>query len=782
MLNKLFKKDNKQAVVENKPVHPKQYLVPDNGWYICAPKEFWLKKFEHRIGRILSKVRMGQQFVEEYYVPVIHNVIDYVQAMPASEYNHHSHSAGLMEHILDVMDIALVYKGNFFYSESGKETDVENESDVFAYATFIASAMHDIGKIIVDLDIVYKDSSDSQNVKVWHPQISKLNPNSYYKYRYNPHRDHKGHVHAAPTMLMSIVPPKGIIWLKQYPKLFLGLIHCIAGNIKDAGKVGQVLQFSDQESASKALLEGTNIAAKQEAGAAYSKGKKSPADIMITMLRMAIESGTLKVNTIGGAVWVSDGKVYGVSKVIVEKARELAMQSGYPALPENPVMLATMLCDSGYAHRHPQTQDAIHVIEVSTPKSESETWTQQLTFLVFDKSSLDPDNRLNLTDGNVQLVDKTETDGHSAKQQQKFASADSNSTMVSQPDVNSTEKQNETTVAQTDFSSLDIFSSTASAHFKPKTSNNGVDVPTKQLVAKGSRKPIKPVAHATTGFSGLNPLNQTVAPKVEHEQEPVAEPEREKQQSAPFAGLNPLNQTVAPKVEHEQEPVAEPEREKQQSAPISGLNPLNQNVAPKVEHEQEPVAEPEHESVTTKPNSESQRPSNYKMTREEQTRQANFVTSKRRGTPPITAAVTAQDMSFSQFRVQEELSRKREQGVSIAPSAVEFTQWLRNVVSLNLLPYNMINKYCECYYLIEGVFVATPSIVKTYNEMNEMNIDSSALISGFVKEKSIHIGTEKIRTLIIGKKRLKGLVLKYEVYGSLVDIQQLEAPKYTLIP
>lgn len=411
MFDKLFKKKVKPKlpkIIKTNPI--KKY----DGWFVAASTQDWQEKYGHLINTIYRGIRLEEHHVDIYYRPVIERLIRYAQALPASEYSHHSYPGGLLEHTLEVAKTANMYRREVLYSESGKETEVENQADIFAYACFTASIMHDIGKILCDLEVVFRENEECKPQE-WIALKSAIPIGYQYKYRYNPNRINGTHESASPLLVQSIIPIEGIYWLKSRPRLWQKWISCIAGDYVKGAEVGQVVKFADSTSAAANFVSSSSLRNKSEAGESIANSGQSAAEMLLKAMRQAIESSDLPLNKAGAAGWCFGDNVYMVSQRTVQVCRTITRANGYTALPKNDVTLFAMLCDAGISQRHPETDDLVQTYEITTKKSDNTTWVGQLTFLVIPKQVLDPNNTLNLVDADIQLVDMTMTEGKNAK-------------------------------------------------------------------------------------------------------------------------------------------------------------------------------------------------------------------------------------------------------------------------------------------------------------------------------------------------------------------------------
>ena len=724
---KLKKKRSKTNAAKSTASPTKQYLEPIDGWYQSAPTQFWHEKFQHEIQLVLGKIRMNELHIEIYYQPVVDRLLNLFQAFPASEYNHHSHSGGMNHHVLDVMDIALKYKNKFFWSESGKEIDVEKEADVFAYAVFIACALHDVGKVITDLDVVYKmldeHSEPVSSTKPWYAQVNPLPQNCLYKYRYNPVRDQTAHVHAAPTMFTTVVPPEGIMWLRKHPKLFQHLMHCLIGDMKGAGDLGEIVRFADSESANKSIMAGTNVTAKLEANVPVASSKKSAADIIVMMIRTAIESDDIRMNAPGGAIWVADDRIYAVSKPTIEKAYNLAVAAGYTSLPQNHVTIYSMLCDAGYAERHPVTRETIHTLQVTVPTTTTEAWKQKLTFLVFKREAIDPNGTLNLPNANMSLEDKTETDGYQAKKKAKEAAAN---TERPAEETSSNPVQNTSVTPESmtsgrglSFDNIDIFS---------EKTRNGLEQNPQDENSPASN----PLGHKQ-GLQG-DVSNLSLSDMMKKNDDIVVPTKKIKR---------PKNKNTNQSSDHKSE------RRTDTNASVESAKEFN---ASQVKNSVPPAKKPKAAFDPSKKVSLTEPLSTERQV-------SNAFIDDRPVVTPVDAPVT-QNMSLENHMISSQMNEHMEEQTVTPPTSKEFLSWLDGALQSNLLTINSIEKNCQVYYLVEGIFLCTPSIVDTYNRQNNKQIPSSKIINILKKDKLLQTGMKHIRQVYIGKKNLNGVIIK----------------------
>ncbi|PSW31235.1 hypothetical protein C9J21_17960, partial [Photobacterium phosphoreum] len=420
----IFKRKNsqKQNQLEMDSTNSNQYssnidpTKPESsGFYIARSSDYWLDKHKHVISLINSNCRLADYHFKMYYIQAIRNFCNLAQAFPASEYHHHSYPGGLIEHSLDVAKSAVIYARKFLYTESNKETEIEETLDVFMYCCFCAALMHDAGKIVTDLDVVYINKE--AEVCAWLPFGNTiLSDGTKYKWRYSPVRNKSAHESAAPSLIQSIIPFEGLYWMRsRTPTLWQFWLHTIAGRSKLGGDIGKVIEFCDSNSVQKSMNPSSS---KDGQG---SNTRHTLAERFLTAFRQIIESGSLPLNRKGAGGWVSGDYIYLVSQRAVDSAIPVVKNAGGTGIPQNDVTIFSMLCDAGVAERHSVTNDVIHSMKVTL----EDGWTGDLTFLKISKDILDPNGVLGLVDGKITLSDLTQDKGYNAKRDKK-AAADSN--------------------------------------------------------------------------------------------------------------------------------------------------------------------------------------------------------------------------------------------------------------------------------------------------------------------------------------------------------------------
>ena len=412
----LFKKKNSNNAARvdvskskiSKVINPKS--ADDKGFFTACSPEQLLNIHQHVISVIDSNTRLSQMHFDMYYRKTIANYAALVQAFPASEYHHHSYPTGLIEHSLDVARAAVVYARKFLFTETGVESEMEEFLDVFMFACFTAALLHDAGKVVTDLDVVY--FNDKNQICAWLPfGESQLKEGTRYKWRYNSVRNKLAHESAAPTLVQTIVPFEGIYWIRsRTPRLWQEWLHTIAGRNQFGGDIGKVIEYCDSYSVQKSM------SGKSSKDGQNTNTRHTLSERFVIAFRQLIESGALPLNRKGAGAWLKDDFIYFVSQRAVEAAIPLVKNAGGTGIPNKDVTIFSLLCDGGVALRHEETNDVVHSMNITL---NDESWSGDLTFLKVAVDTIDPNGSLGLVEGNITLVDNTSKAGFNAKRDAK---------------------------------------------------------------------------------------------------------------------------------------------------------------------------------------------------------------------------------------------------------------------------------------------------------------------------------------------------------------------------
>lgn len=209
------------------------------------------------IDKIKEGLDCGPQYFTDYYLPVIHTVAAYCQALPASKNYHHTYPYGLIEHTLEVAMYSLRATRAYIYNPTGNEEDIDDLFHAFQYCVFLAAMHHDLGKVITDYRIEVR-SEGMKHFVVWNP-LKSLPPkqDGRIEYRFSRRITEDGknlynpnsHNITSLALFNRTVPSAGIDWLANLnPFMEIHLYHAIAGDYANAVEVGAAVRDGDMNS------------------------------------------------------------------------------------------------------------------------------------------------------------------------------------------------------------------------------------------------------------------------------------------------------------------------------------------------------------------------------------------------------------------------------------------------------------------------------------------------------------------------------------------------------
>ncbi|EBL8291845.1 relaxase [Salmonella enterica] len=272
----------------------------------------------------------GTLFTELYQAPVA-RFAEQVQHLPASEYHHHSHPGGLLDHTLEVMAFAAKLRQRHLLPAGAAPEDQAREAEAWTAGIIYAALLHDVGKIATDIEIVTGDNQP------WHPWQGVLrNP---YRLKYHKKRDHQLHPVAGSLLATQILPTTAMNWLAQYRELYESFLYCISGHYDRAGIMGELVLEADR--ASVAQFMGAN------ASSALERSQPSLAKQMLTALRELAQTQFKLSNTHSGSDgWLTEDALWLISKTTADRVRAWLLQQGVTGVPDS----NTRLFDEMQAH------------------------------------------------------------------------------------------------------------------------------------------------------------------------------------------------------------------------------------------------------------------------------------------------------------------------------------------------------------------------------------------------------------------------------------------------
>ncbi|MEW9678461.1 MobH family relaxase [Pseudomonas sp. TE50-2] len=295
---------------------------------------------DHRrklLERIWQYTALSEAQFDRLYLESIRRYASFVQQLPASESHHHAYPGGMLDHGLELVACSLKLRQSYLLPNGAAPEDQAAQADAWSAAIAYGALLHDIGKIAVDLQVEY------QNAERWHPWHGPLN--QPYRFRYHPDRDYKLHGAAAGLLYIQILSPTLLDWLSDYPELWSQLLFLLADHYEHAGILGELILKADRVSTAQNI--GGNPAK------ALQAPKHSLQHHLLTGLRHLVKN-EFKLNQPGAAGWLTEDRLWLVSKTTTDKLRAHLLAQAVDGIPTSNIALFDELQSHGLVEATPE--------------------------------------------------------------------------------------------------------------------------------------------------------------------------------------------------------------------------------------------------------------------------------------------------------------------------------------------------------------------------------------------------------------------------------------------
>lgn len=314
----------KQPEIPPEPYIPPQETKP--GWLnVQSPETLLNTPLRQSLMKIIwQRTSLSDTLFAELYQAPVFRFAELVQLLPASEYHHHSHPGGLLDHTLEVMAFAAKLRQRHLLPAGAAPEDQAREAEAWTAGIIYASLLHDVGKIATDIEVM------TDNNQIWHPWQGLLQKN--YRLRYHKIRDHQLHPVAGSLLAAQILPATALNWLAQYRELYESFLYCISGHYDRAGIMGELVQEADR--ASVAQFMGAN------ASAALERPQPSLPKQLLTALRELVQTQFKLSNPHSGSDgWLTEEGLWLISKTTADRVRAWLLQQGVASVPDSNIRL-----------------------------------------------------------------------------------------------------------------------------------------------------------------------------------------------------------------------------------------------------------------------------------------------------------------------------------------------------------------------------------------------------------------------------------------------------------
>ncbi|WP_201491427.1 MobH family relaxase [Pseudomonas paracarnis] len=311
------------------------------------------------IEHIWQRTSLSRIQFEKLYLDPVKRYAELVQELPASENHHHAHLGGMLDHGLEIVAFALKIRQSYLLPVGGTPEAQAAQTEAWTAAIAYAALLHDLGKIAVDVEVHFTDSS------LWHPWHGPIDRE--YRFRYSKDRQYKLHSVATGLTYIQVLTRPIMDWLSGYPEPWRALLFVLAGQYEHAGTLGELVILADQASVAQEL--GGNPSR------ALAAPKHSIQRQLIEGLRYLVNE-QLKLNQPRASDgWLTDDALWLVSKTVADKLRAHMLSQGAESIPTSNSTLFNILQDNAIIQVNADGK-AIWTATVQSGK-----WNKTLTFL-----------------------------------------------------------------------------------------------------------------------------------------------------------------------------------------------------------------------------------------------------------------------------------------------------------------------------------------------------------------------------------------------------------------
>lgn len=336
----------------------------------------------------------SSQFKQLYLNP-IERYAELVQQFPASESHHHAYLGGMLEHGLEIMAYALKFRQSYLLPIGSSPEERSAVEDCWTAGIAYAALLHDIGKIAVDIHVEYQDGS------IWHPWHGPLK--APYRFQYQKNREYRLHSVSIGLLYRQIIDTKLLDWLAESHELWSLFTYFIAGQMEQAGVLGELVTKADQASVAQSLGGNTNQV--------MNSPKHSLQRKLLDGLRYLVKE-ELKLNNNGPSDgWLTEDGLWLVSKTVSDKLRAYLLSQGIDGIPSKNSILFTTLQE----HNIILSNNDEKAIWSATVTSNSNGWSQSFTFLKVMPSLIWLDEKPTVFEGAV-VINLSKDDSHAEQQ------------------------------------------------------------------------------------------------------------------------------------------------------------------------------------------------------------------------------------------------------------------------------------------------------------------------------------------------------------------------------
>lgn len=350
------------------------------------------------ISKIKRLVSATDVVWNRHYLYAIQQFAELAQSLPASEIHHHSEQGGLIDHTLEALHAGVRISHGYILPPNAEPESIGPGADRWRFGAFIAILAHDLGKIVTDLEVVYR--APNSTFQQWFPWYGNLPAGVEYQYRFRKKIENSRlaktlHEKSGMSLLPRLLTPEATKWLFSDMELVSQLFSTVSHSTFGGHVIAEIVRTADGASVSKNL--GASTGKKADHSSAVPLHEK-----LVVSLRKLVADGDLIRNKPGAALWVTEECTWVVSKATIEAVRAQLLNEGHSGIPKSVVTIFGILKDHECIVATPEG-DSVWYAEIDDP---AKNWRQKLTFLRFKNEVIWPTSQPDLFDGTVTPIDR----------------------------------------------------------------------------------------------------------------------------------------------------------------------------------------------------------------------------------------------------------------------------------------------------------------------------------------------------------------------------------------
>lgn len=335
----------------------------------------------NKLRALRKKIALDDARFDMLYLNPLKLYMESAQLIPASLSHHHSQIGGLIIHTIQVIETAINIREQYALPQLADPDIQQKERHLWTYGVFVATLMHDAGKLLTQQKLVLND----------HSFFDPINPNIRdIGYKMQPLHLQDGYrIHETVGLLFfgNFIPLIGQSWLSSNIKLLDQIFSYLKGDERNQGIIGQIVSSADSKSAA------SDVGFEKTVKLPFSK-KSFGEKLMMATTEVA---KNLTKNRSGAPIYIKHGYAWVMSKILADNVRK-HMQDLNENVPHSNNNLFTEYQNGGYA-----IHNGRNGISLSIDVKQGE-WQNKFNVIAFKVETLFPEGGVEDFDGLIHCL------------------------------------------------------------------------------------------------------------------------------------------------------------------------------------------------------------------------------------------------------------------------------------------------------------------------------------------------------------------------------------------